>query len=56
LYAQLTGVVALLLLALGVSWLIINVVQGLWRRVEALRSGTRQSGEESDPTVQGEDG
>jgi Amt family ammonium transporter len=47
LYAQITGIVALLLLALGVSWLILYVVQSLSRRADAMRSGMRQPGDEA---------
>lgn len=56
LYAQLTGIVALLLLALAASWLILYGVQGLWRRTETLRSGMQQSGGESDSAGRSNDG
>jgi len=49
LYAQVTGIVALLLLAVGVSWLILYVTQSLSRKTETLRSGMRQPGDESSP-------
>ncbi len=56
LYAQLTGIVALLLLALAASWLILYVVRDLSRRTQALRSGIRQSGDKSSPGGQSDGG
>jgi Amt family ammonium transporter len=55
LYAQLTGIVALLLLALAISWLILYGVQSLWRSTQTLRSGMRQSADETS-SARGSDG
>jgi Amt family ammonium transporter len=56
LYAQVTGIVALLLLALGVSWLILYLVQSLSLKTEALRSGARQPDDEGSPDERGDSG
>jgi Amt family ammonium transporter len=56
LYAQVAGIVALLLLALVVSWLVLCGVQSLSRKTEALRSGMGLSEDEISPAAPSDSG
>lgn len=45
-YAQVVGILALLLLSLGLCWLVFYTLNSLWSRVVAVRSEVRGSGDD----------